>query len=408
MKQFLRWILPFLLACPLLAQTSALSIPGSPINSLGGVPSIGQDQVEAYQAAAQKYFQDKTPFRLGNLDLSPHVAYSWSAETGILAAPGEPTTSTSQSISAGLVLRDGRWTFDYTASASLNSSAALKNSLSQQARLAGSETFGFLAVGFAQGYSTSSAPLISTGEQTPIQSYTTTVSFSSMTGNPQWLNLSLAQSLERSSSSPDISSWSASDSFAIPISEKLNAALSPSAGYTLESPGVDMANWNASARISWTLTKKLTFALQGGWETEEVLTTPRSRTSTLVFSGSSSYAVTDTTGLSLSANRSIEPSPLGGDLSVTTGVSLGASQRILTHFNLSANVSHGDTSYLATSLGLPVVRHDQVNSGSLGLGTSILRHVSLSASYGVTKDLSDAAAFAFLSRSFGFSAGVSY
>jgi len=408
MKQFLGWILPFLLACPLLAQMSALSIPGSPINSLGGVASIGQDQVEAYQAAAQKYLQDKTPFHLGNLSLSPHLSYSWSAETGILAAPGEPTTTTSQSVSVGLVLQDGRWNFDYTASAMANSSAALKNTLNQQARLAGSETFGFLAVGFAQGYSTSSAPLISTGEQTPIQNYTTTVSFSSLGGNPQWLDLALSQSLERSSASPNISSWSASDSFAIPISEKLNAVLSPSAGYSLESPGVDMVNWNASGRISWALTKKLSFALQGGWETEEVLTQPRSRTSTLVFSGSSSYQVTKTTGLSLSASRNIEPSPLGGDLSVSTNASLGLSQQILTHYSLNLGASRGETSYLATSLGLPVVRHDQVTSGNLGIGTQVLRHLSLSASCGVTKDQSDASAFAFSSRTFGFSAGVSY
>jgi hypothetical protein len=169
-----------------------------------------------------------------------------------------------------------------------------------------------------------------------------------------------------------------------------------------------MLNLDVQGQLSWALTKKLNFALEGGEESEEILSKPRSRTSTLIYSGSASYQATSTTSVGLSANRSIEPSPLGGDLSRTTSASLSVTQRVLTHFTVTAGVNQGDTSYLATSLGLPVVRHDAVTGAQFGIGTQILRHVSLAGSFGETRDSSDASAFSFVNRHFGFSVGISY
>jgi hypothetical protein len=431
------WILGglFLITLELAAQDfNQAPAPSSlpPIQSLGPPPLLGPDQslMPAAALGPEQSFASQpafapnqqslggqggrvgqsngSPFRTGLWELDPGVSYQYNATSGIQSSPGQPSTTTVQSLTASFLLQYGSmWSLGYSPSWEFYSNPTFQNSVDQQASLSGHFSEGAWAYGVSQTYARTSQQLIETGRQTPEQTYTTGFNALFGAGNAFTLSLVADQSILTSNAVPDADTWSTTEQLRFNLAPHLSLAVANSAGYTLSDPGNNIYYVEPNVQANWEPTSFLTFNVSTGWQRQFIPATDGA-VSTQDFDASVSYQPVATSTLTLAARRASSPAQTEDQISSPTVFSLNLGQRLLQHFFLSAGITHESTSYTSTDLGLANTRDDTINSYTVSLATSLFRRANINVQFERSRDASNVPGFSFSSTQVGFGVGYRY
>jgi hypothetical protein len=374
----------------------------------------------------------------GRVKLHPYLSYSLVYSEGLQAQPGQPANSVVHNFTVGsqMDLTD-HWTGAYVATFSLYSNRRFQDSTSQAINLAGGTTYGDWLLGFSQAYATSSAPRIETGRQTDVQNTATSFSASRRLGDKLSLELSVAQSLQFVSNSPDTYDWSTSDFMRYRFSTRFDAGVGIALGYTDTDPGSHMTYVNPQASFQWSPTDKISWSVQGGSETRKFHRGGVSDLKSPTVGTTIHYQPFKYTALSFTVSRNVTTSILANQVVKGQTWAVSLDQRLLQHFNLSLSVTGQKSSYVATipvlipdfveeevtdsegnvsvvlvpsaTLGLvSVPRQDQTHSYSARLSTALFGRVAVGLSYEETRNSSNSKGFGIQSRQTGLDIGYRF
>lgn len=409
-KKIAAWMALCLLSGLSHALAQELPLPPEPESPL--MPSaLGPTQYDKNQA---RLFGAKTaagpvPFQWGPFALSPDVQYQFTYGNGLLAAPGHPSTTATQTISTDFLLAAGNlWTVDYTPSWQFYSNPAFHDTVDQRAGLQGNTSYDDWNLGFSQGYSRTSEPLVETGRQTLDQDYTTGLNASYSGGGVFRVDLALSQSMQFSPIAPDTYQWTSPDWLHYDGIPQMDAAIGPEFGYTVETPGGDMEFVKPEAQLTWRATDQLDLNLVGGYEHEEFISSGGGSLNSPTMSATVDYVPWETTTLSALASRDIEPALAQDLLTRSTQFSLSLRQRLLGHFFFGATYSREKVDYVSTGFSLATLRGDRLDSIQLSLGTTLFNRCSVALQYSNSHNASSATGFGFSSFQYGFSIGYKF
>ncbi len=93
---------------------------------------------------------------------------------------------------------------------------------------------------------------------------------------------------------------------------------------------------------------------------------------TPIYGASLNYEPIETTVLTVSANRQVEPSFFSDQVTRTTSWNASLNQRLLEHFLFTAGIGYQTSDYLAEIGSLPVDRSDNTRTYNLKLSTTLL------------------------------------
>jgi len=370
---------------------------------------VGRNTTSLFSAPSGEAAGRPVPLQCGPIIADPHPAYSIFYDTGILASPGHPVSTTLQSFSPGVLLSLGpQWTLDYTPTWEWYSNPLFQHTLDHVARLQGSVAADDWTLGLIQGYSRSSEPLVETGRQTPEEAVTTDIKATRGYGSRTFIELGLEQVILNSPVIPDSREWSTLDWVHQPLSPQWDAAVGGGAGYVSVNPGSDMDCIRPEARLTWKPSPRLAVDLRGGVEDRAFLGSREGRLVTPIFSVSSDYQAGESTKVTLAGGRDVEVGYAEGQVDRVTTLSLGLQQRVLQHFFIGAAVGREEVAYLSTSGNPADLRNDGSTTYQFSLGTVLFRRLSLSAQYSSLRNASSAAGFAFSSGQTGLTVQYRY
>ncbi|MFM9092012.1 MAG: hypothetical protein ACKOUK_09790 [Verrucomicrobiota bacterium] len=350
-----------------------------------------------------------TPFTYGRLALYPRVSASFSYSEGVLSEVGRPTNSYISSVSAGFRFDAGRnWALDYGTGWTVYSSRRFKNSPNHNLNFSGALPFRVWEGAFSQGYSYARAPRIETGRQTERQTVTTSGTLARALGTKWTVQTGLSQSLSFISASPDSYSWSSSNALFYRLGETASVGGTLGVSYVDVNPGVNMAAVTPSGSFAWAVSPRLTMSASAGTDYRWIFSRGVKSPTTPVFQVGGSYQLFDATSFSASASRSISPSSFRNQLLDGTSWSLGFGQRLLGVIQMSGSVSGQISGYKASRLGVEAGRKDDSYVYSLSAGTTVLRRISLSASFSATDNSSNRRGYGFNSRTYSVQGGFGF
>jgi hypothetical protein len=351
---------------------------------------------------------NQSPYRWGPFVLHPALSYGLTYSDGVQAQPGHPSDTFVQTIAPALFLEMGsRWSIVYSPTETIYSDPALKNTLGQSVSLAGRNSFGDLAVGFSQGYTYSSTPLIETGAQTTQRSYSTGINAAYPLGTQWSLNGSIVQSILLASGYTDTTGWTVASGISYQYSPQLNLGVGITGGYSIVDPGANLANLGVTASVGWHPSKKLSIQLVEGFERQLFVGAAGGQDSPTT-SLSISYGIFSHTTASLSVTEALAGSYFANTATRSTGWNAAVSQRLLQRLNFTASIGQQRVDYETTGASLETGRGDSTLSYSFGLSLTMLKRLSLGATFSGTSDASSEAGFGFTSRQVGISLNYHY
>ena len=349
-------------------------------------------------------------FNWGPVSLRPLQAnYSFTRSTGVQFQPGQAADTIIQTFSMGFPFSIGNhWTLNYTPSLTFYSNERFKNTLDHSVSLNGQTAYQNWSFGLSQSYIRSSAPLIETGAQTDLESFSTGLSAGYLINSKASLDFSLSQNLrlaDRFNSSRD---WAMSDGFNYQFWPKFSAGVSIGAGYTDVNQGSDMTYEQLNGRLSWQATDKLSASVSVGGEVRQFLDTDARPLSNPTFGVTVAYKPVDVTTISLSANRGVSASFFTNQVTESTTLSVGVQQRILKHFQLGLSGGYHTSSFVSSDPGLATTRDDHGFTYGASFGFGFLKRATFSAFYNYGENSSSENDFAFSSTQVGFSVGYTF
>jgi hypothetical protein len=411
------------------AQQVIMSTSSSP----APVPSALSDALDSdmdvfKQVPSILLFQ---PFQLGPMTAEPHVSYQVTYANGVQSSPGNPQSTTVQSLSPGVTLIIGtHWTLDYTPSLTFYSDKNLNDSVSHSVSLSGVATYNDWVFSLSQGFSASSDPNVQTGAQTDQKSYSTSFSASYSFNDKVSLDSSISQSIGaingNSLSLTNVSqnftnlnggsrNWSISESLNYKFFPRLNAGVTAGFGYVNVDSGSDQINESLSGDVNWRATDKTSFVINAGVSDSRSLGAGSGDIISPTFGASIQYLLFEPTQLSLNASRGITTSYFQNQDSESTSLSVSLTQRLLQKYHLSLSGGYSTTDYIqlvptggASSSGTSTVRSDDSYSLSASLSRSFLKRGTISVSYSYSENRSSATGFAYASDQVGVQIGYSY
>jgi hypothetical protein len=401
-----------LLACALPSRGQNIAPPPGPETPLMS-PAVGPTQYEQNQARVfgQTATNEEldTPFQLGPVAFTPFGSYEISYGTGIQAQPGVSSTTVIQSISPGGLFALGKvWSLNYTPTWQLYSNKAFHDTLDQSATLTANDNYADWNLQFSQSYSRTNEPLVETGRQTPEQDYATGFQASYGATDQIRLSVGLNQDILFASDAPDSYDWSTTEQIHYLVIPQLDAYIGPGFGYVIEDPGFDMNYIQAQAGLTWTATDKLDLNLQGGFEHRDILAADGGTVNTSLFSATIDYKPSDTTTLTVTGSRSVEPSLATDQIDQNLNFNFSVQQRLLGHFYMGAKVGYETDTYLAIGPDVANVRNDQFTTYGLNLNTTLFRKCTISLQYQNNRNLSSVAGFGLSSYQYGLTLGYRY
>jgi hypothetical protein len=346
---------------------------------------------------------------LGPFGIRPHFNYSVIYGDGLLSVPGEPTNSTMQTASAGMLVELGRyWVVDYTHSNTFYSSRLLANSSGDSASLSGGNSYEDLSWGFTQTYSSSSQILAETGRQTNQENYSSGLNFSYELGDRTRLSLGGTRSVRLAAPSVRASTWTGSDwvqwsgsaGLQYAITSRLSFGVSMGFGYDELSGTNDMNSTRPQMNLSWRPTDKISVTINRGVERRKIQGENSDYVTNPIYSGSLTYQPLPTTTFSGSATRNISASYFDNQITRNIQWSAGVEQRLLQRYYLSGTVTEGRTAYISTNNEI-AGRDDKFESFQAQLSTRVLRRGSIGLTYDVSENFSSVTGFTFKSHQIG-------
>ena len=399
-------------ACGAVAQTSVLAQPpATPF-----VPSAMQTfeanragEITSLETAPGAATQPASPFRWGPVNLRPHVDYQFLYGDGIPAAPGQARVTAINQISPGVTAEIGtHWILDYTPQLSYYSNKDFRDTVDHSVSLTGGTHYEDWILGLSQSYRSSSSSLIETAAQTEREEYATGFTSDYAFNSKLSTELALNQNISSAQMQSGWREWSLFDWMNYELAPKLQAALGAGGGYVNEETGADNSYEQLQGRIQWRVGEKLSLKVNGGAEERQYLKQGAASTLEPLFGCSVDYQPFEQTKLTLSADESLSASYYQNDLSKSTSVTAGLSQRLLGHFILGVSGSYHRGEFLSTSTGLASGRTDDNYSAQVRLGTILFKRLNVAVFYQYSENQSSLSLFQFTSNQMGLSLGYHY
>jgi len=351
-----------------------------------------------------------SPFQYGPLVLHTNFSYQFTYETGLQAAPGEPTDTTQQTYTPEISAQDGSiWNLTYVPTWEKYSSPLFKSSFAQSANLGANFSPGDWSVALAQSFSQSADPLIETGTQVRQQDYGTNLDFhfGNSSSSPS-LETTLQQSIRFASGLPTVYDWSTQDWIHVPASQQMDFAAGAGCGYTHQDPGFDMAYARPEVRFNWKPTATFYVDAEAGVQETKLLAAARSQDGSKIFNANATYQPWSATTLAAEANRQVSSSFESNEVTESTTFDVQWRQRLLSHFFLSVQASSSTTDYLSTSSDLANVRGDRPESIEASLTTVVFRRINFQVSASRTHNTSTVQGFGFTTGQYSFQASLGF
>ncbi len=401
-------LLTSLLVCALTAEAQSVVAPAPAVNY--APPALPQNPAATNSSApAPSSPIGSSPFQWGPVTLSPHFSYRFLYGDGIQAAPGQQSRTTIQAFSPGVLFSLGtHWTLDYTPTQTYYSDPVFKDTLDHTVRLAGATTSEDWIFQFSQDYTSSSSPLIETGQQTREKSFGTALSGSDHFNSLMTLDSTLTQQVRLLDIYPDSREWSVVERLHYRFSSQLDGALGAGFGYVSVSAGSDMTYIRPEAQISWRATDKLSLELRGGFENRKFRSGGVADLNTPTMNASINYLPFETTTLSVAANRTVAAAYFQNEVTQNTSWNINLRQRLLQHFYLSSSLTQQKTSYLATSSTVAAGRSDRNYSFDVRLSTTFFQRGTIAVLYQNAHNTSNSTGFGFSSSQVGVELGYRY
>jgi hypothetical protein len=323
--------------------------------------------------------------QLGPVSFHPHLDYQVSYGNSLQPLPGVRVNSFINRVSPGmlLLLGSGRLTLDYTPSLRFYSDSHFRDGVDHLVSLSGAASARDWLFGFRQSYSATSEPLIETGSQVGQEIYSTSLSASHQLSGKISLSLSVAQNFrfltEQSSFQPltDSREWSTMEWVDYQINRKLSVGVGAGFTYDQLEVGPDNTSEHLQGRVNWHATSKFVFAISGGIESRQFLSSGVPNSLNPIYAASMGYQVFRYTSLSFSANRTVSPSYFQNSISAGTTLSAGLHQRLLKRISLDVSGQYGNSTYHSTTVGGSQISDYDFTSFNISLSTTVLKRANV-------------------------------
>jgi hypothetical protein len=370
---------------------------------------VSDSQIAGITSVGDAFFPGPSPFVYGPYSLDPHFLYRFLYSTGLQVRPGLPKTSYIDSFAPGLGGDIGsHWTFDYTPTWTIYTSRAFRDSVDHAANIVGAYSQFNWDLHLTQSYDSSHQPLIETGEQTFTQTYLTNIDLTHHLNDAISIETDFSQTIRRIDPPPNSNEWDDTNWLHYRFSSGVDTSAGVGLGYLQQHPGSDSEYIQPQVQLLYPVGERISVSMHGGEEDREFLTHPKRRLLTPIYGGSVTYQPFQTTSVSLSANRSVEPSFFANQITTSTSWNISLQQRLLEHFLLSATAGYVKSTYLSETDALNVDRDDNAQMYGLRLSTTFLRRGTLTVLYNRTQNSSSQTGFGFSSSQLGFEVGFRY
>ncbi|HEY3760380.1 MAG TPA: outer membrane beta-barrel protein [Verrucomicrobiae bacterium] len=349
------------------------------------------------------------PFRIGQIIFRPHADYQFMEAHGLLARPGDIENSTIQQFSPGLLVDLGNhWAVDDTMTFAEYSNKHFGNEYDNAFTLTGQTVYLDWVLGFTQVADETSTPLTETAAQTDVQTYSTSVTGHHEVSEHVSEDLSVEQDIYFVNGGFQNSrDWTTLDWLNYDFSPRLSIGAGGGLGYVNVDFGPDQTFEEIMGRLDWRITDKVSMQLNGGAEEWEFLdSSSGGNLFDPVYSGSLQYQPFSSTSLYAGASRAIEESFFRGEVTDSTILSAGLSQRLLQQFYLGVNVGYEESQFITEGETLSNNRTDKFYYIGVRLSHSFLQRGTASIFYEYSDQRSTAPGLTYKSNQEGIE--VSY
>lgn len=352
----------------------------------------------------------------GPVGVRPHLDYQFSYGTGIQSAPGSQQASAIQTFSPGVLFTLGKyWMLDYTPTFTYYSSSALQDNVGHNVSLTGRTFYDDWVFGLLQSYTELSAPLIQTGAQTDQETFATALTASYRFNSSMSLDLAVnqnfsffSQAIATTQQLQSTREWSTLDYFNYKLFSRVTVGLGAGVTYDNVSGGPNYLTETALVRMSYVATSKSTFSVHAGVQDQQYFGGGQPSLFSPVYGAAIAYKLATYTTLTLDSERTVSPAAFQSQVTTTTTVSLGLSQRFFKRFNFTMTGSYNESSYGTTVANVPVNRTDDYYSLNTRVTWAFWKRATASVFYQYSTDVSSQAQFAFSSDQAGFELGYRF
>lgn len=393
------------------AQAQSVIVPSSP--SVPAVPPAiealgpGEMQVFPTGSTAANVLDELNPLKWGPVTLRPHANYSFTYGTGIQSSPGQQQDSIIQTFSPGvLFVYDPHWTLDYTPSFTFYSDPSLKDNVAHSVALSGGTVYEDWVLGLSQAFSYTSASQVETGTQTDETSYSTSLSASHALNGKVSVDLGISQNFNFPSDFQSTKSWSTMDWLNYQYWPRLQVGVGAGGGYTIATP--NSLNESVQGRINWRATDKLSIGVNGGPQFMQFTDGGAAPLINPTFGGSIQYLPFEHTQLSFGGSESTASSYYDNQVTTTTSLNAGLSQRLLKHYTLSVGGGYSWANNTAVGGNASANAASEYYSVNASLGTTIFKRCSVSVFYSYSDNVTSQSGLAYSSSQMGFNLGYAF
>lgn len=391
-------------------ETAPAPVPSPPTAPPPASYGTGTSQLSPFGSAfSESPLALSSLFRWGPVHLRPRVTYRYSISDGLQAEAGQESKTEIHEIIPVFHFQLGDlWSLTYTPAFRFYSDSAFEDSLDHSLLLAGATVYESWSLGFSQGYSFSSTPLVETGAQTKQETFSTSLSASYQLNSKVSFDLGLNQNLRFIKESGAASStgtvgdsreWSTTDWVNYQLFPKLRVGAGVGFGYSDNESATTYEQING--RIDWKVAQKLNLGLTAGFEQRQFLDSDQPDLFNPIFSASIAYQIFEPTSLSLTASRSVNTSYYENLVTENTSVNVGLSQRLFGRFNLGLSAGIGSSDYKGAASGVNPTRQDDTSHYSASLSTSFWKRATASVFYSVSENSSGQSDVDYSSKQIG-------
>jgi len=311
------------------------------------------------------------------------VSYNLQYGDGLTSQVGSDVKSTVHTLSPRVVANFAeRITVSYSPSFTWYSNSALDRHTNHIATASIAGMIDEVSVNGGLNYSSSEDPLVETGRQTKQESWGASASAGFPLTDRTTLDANVSQQTRLTDTFADVRSYSGGLYARYAYTPQLDLSLGGSISHNEVDPGADLLSRQITGRAGWRPGPRLNVDLEVGLDISKMDDSNRGNESNPVYGLNLSYQLFEPTRLSIGGRRSIGASYFADQFSKNTGWNVSVSQRLLTHFSLSAGYDYSTNDYVSKDTGGTAVgRSDTYKSFYAQLGTSFLQHWSAAITY---------------------------
>ena len=317
---------------------------------------------------------------------NPSLTYSFQYGDGLASSSGNDESTVIQQLTPTVfVVFAEKTNLTYSPSYTWYSSDSYESTVSHTASASASWQTGEVVFNFGQNYARTNSPLIETGLQTEQETWATNFDASYPLGDKTRLSGGLGRSVRNTDLFTDVETWSGNVALSRVVNPALTGTASVAGSYSSFDTGADLVSRSVNVGASWKPGVKASANLSAGLNFSGFTGDGKQSTSP-IYSGSLTYQLFETTGLSLSGQRSVNTSYFSNQFTRDTSYQAALSQRIFQRFFFSGTLSWTRSSYIGRTPGdLPVAREDDSWMTSAQISTQILRKFSTALTWSHTE-----------------------